>query len=82
MRVISQDRMTDFPYDSSLITAFEGDEVWVLQAVNMNRVFFIGAFESKKDAFTEMERIRLKYAEGMKVYKITNYEKSKKAIAF
>ncbi len=79
MRIISQDGLVDLPYNSSLITAFEGDEEWVIQAINMNRVFFIGTYKSKDEAMNEIERILLKFSENWKVYRMSRPKSTKKA---
>jgi len=58
MRIISQDRMTDTPYDGAVIYIHAGtDQIYVMAHVP-DEAFTIGTYNSIEDALRVMELIR------------------------
>ena len=74
MRIISQNRMVDVPYERVTIVLevkiplVGGVYAIVAYVAGDKQNFILGQYENQEQAFCEMEMIRAKYAERCPVY--------------
>ncbi len=67
MRVISQDGMTDVPYEGTVfrIDSMYPNEIWAMQSIEMKGL--MAQYSSKEKALLAMEKLRDTYLSRMEV---------------